>query len=473
MGLEVKRVVIVGGGLAGLAAASALARQQLAITLLEARSQLGGRAGAFTDAATGEVLDTCQHVSMGCCTNFAHFCRTFGIAHRFQRQKRLFFLTRDGRMTVWQGWPWPAPWHQLPALVQAHFLSLGEKLRLAAALVALSRCDRDDDPPFAEWLARHRQTPELVRKFWDVVLVSALNEASDRVGLRYARKVFRDAFLTSRQGGVVEVPTVPLTRLWGEAVASGLRRQGVDIRCNCPVQAVEVRHGQATGLRLRGGEQVQADAYLLAVPFDRVCDLLPGEEVRQRPEFAGLSRLETSPIASVHLWYDRPILPPLPRHAQRGEDDGQEPTLPHVVLIGCRSQWVFARGRTAAGEYPLQVVISHSRNLGRQQIEREVVGELEQLFAARRQARLLRCRVLVEKAATFSVRPGVDAWRPSQRTSLPNLFLAGDWTRTGWPATMEGAVRSGYLAAEACMRALGQPQDFLQPDLDGQLRRPA
>jgi uncharacterized protein with NAD-binding domain and iron-sulfur cluster len=157
----------------------------------------------------------------------------------------------------------------------------------------------------------------------------------------------------------------------------------------------------------------------------------------------------------VHLWYDRPVL-----------------ELPHVVLVNCLGQWLFNRGVTGQGEHYLQVVISASaqlRGIGHEQIEQLLATELAKLFPACRAAKLVRSRVVMEKSATFSVRPGVDELRPAQRTALPNLFLAGDWTRTGWPATMEGAVRSGFLAAEA---VLGSTETLLQPDLDGVRRYP-
>ena len=180
---------MIGGGLAGLAAATALAPHGFAVTLLESRSRLGGRAGSFQDTVTGQLVDACQHVSMGCCTNLAHFCRALGIDHLLQPQPCLYFLTPDRRVSRFRADPWPAPLHLLRSFLSAHYLSAGEKFRVVRGLMALQRSDPQADPPFAAWLAQHGQTPRTVDRFWGLVLTSALNETPDRIGLRYARKV--------------------------------------------------------------------------------------------------------------------------------------------------------------------------------------------------------------------------------------------------------------------------------------------
>ena len=204
-------------------------------------------------------------------------------------------------------------------------------------------------------------------------------------------------------------------------------------------------------MELRDGGEVEADWYVAAVPFDRLLDLLPPDAAGRFPAFGGLRHLETSPITSVHLWYDRPIT-----------------DLPHVVLVDCVGQWLFNRGEVAPGEYYVQIVVSAARDfrgLGRDEVRRRVADETARLFPAAAGATLLRGRVVTEHAATFSAVPGVDRWRPEQMSPIPNLLLAGDWTATGWPATMEGAVRSGYLAAEALLGRRGAPERLVRPDL--------
>jgi squalene-associated FAD-dependent desaturase len=443
-------VLILGAGLAGLAAAVQLARRGFRVTVVEARDRLGGRAGSFTDPSTGQLTDNCQHVSMGCCTNFDDFCRAAGIAHLFRPQKALYFMTPDRRVSTLRADPLPAPLHLARSFLTAHYLTFGEKLRIARGLARLRQVP-DDDPPFGEWLARHGQTPRTVARFWGLVLVSALNETADRIGLRYARKVFVDGFLHHRKGFEVHLPTVPLGRLYGDELQYVLRGHGAELLLGQAARNLEVENGAVTGVCLRDGTTLTADWYVSALPFARLLGLLPEGLIDAHPYFANLRRLETSPIIGVHLWYDRPITP-----------------LPHVVLIDCLGQWVFNRGPSAPGEHYLQVVISAARplrGLGNEEITRRIDEEIRTLFPPAREAALLRSRVVTEHHATFSAVPGVDRWRPAQTSPIRNLFVAGDWTATGWPATMEGAVRSGYLAAQALLERVGKREVLLRPDL--------
>ncbi|HYH65605.1 MAG TPA: hydroxysqualene dehydroxylase HpnE [Urbifossiella sp.] len=451
-------MIVVGGGLAGLAAAVGLAPRGFRVTILEARPRLGGRAGSFTDPATGQLVDACQHVSMGCCTNFTHFCRTVGVEQFLAPQPKLTFVTPDRRRSVFKADPWPAPFHLGRALLGAHYLTPVEKLRVAWGLLALLRERPDADPPLREWLLAHRQTERTIDRFWGVVLVSALNETVDRVGLRYARKVFRDGFVRHRDGYTVHVPAVPLGRFYGPELRAWLDKHGVEVVENCGVRQLTVKEGQSppaaagglAGVELRDGSRREAEWFVLAAPFDRVPDLLP-PALAADPFFAGAKALTPSPITSVHLWYDRPPL-----------------DLPHAVLVDCLGQWVFSRGEVSRGEHYLQVVVSAARplkGLGRDEIQRRIAEELAHVFPTVRRATLLRAKVVTEHTATFSAVPGVDRFRPPQATPVPNLALAGDWTDTGWPATMEGAVRSGYLAAEAILGRAGRPARLVRPDL--------
>ncbi len=485
-------VLIVGGGLAGLSAAVALAPRGYRVTVLESRPRLGGRASSFSDPATGQLVDACQHVSMGCCTNFAHFCRTIGVEHFLEPQRTLWFRTPDRRTSTFRSDPWPAPFHLGRALTGAHYLTATDKLRIGWGMLQLLRESPEADPPAIAWLKEHRQNARTIERFWGVVLTSALNETVERVGLKYARKVFVDGFLRHRDGFTVHVPTVPLGRFYGEELRGWLDARGVEVRESCGVKQIAWRDdlspsplkGEGRGggdgdrgqplhapaphpnpppqggrgqdstsdtgpsqsriaVTLRDGSELDADAVILAVPFDRVLDLLPAE-IASQPYFANIANLAPSPITSVHLWFDRDITP-----------------LPHVVLVDCIGQWVFNRGNGY-----VQVVVSASYDLkkrGRDNIESLIVAELGRIFP--HSATLLRAKVVTEHTATFSAVPGVDAFRPTQDTPIPNLFLAGDWTQTGWPATMEGAVRSGYLAAEAVLASHGRPETIVQPDL--------
>jgi squalene-associated FAD-dependent desaturase len=445
--------IVIGGGLAGLAATVGLAQHGFRVTVLEARNRLGGRAGSFTDAATGQMVDACQHVSMGCCTNLAHFLGTVGVGHLLAPQPKLYFVTPDRRTSVFKADPWPAPFHLGRALFGAHYLTPGDKLRVVYGLAALLRAAPEADPPLLPWLLAHRQNKRTIDRFWGTVLTSALNETVDRVGLKYARKVFRDGFVRHRDAFTVHVPSVPLGRLYGDELHAWLAAHEVELHEGTGAKRLVLRPEGASrigAVELRDGSARSADWVVLAVPFDRVTDLLP-EELASVPYFAGVKNLTPSPITSVHLWFDRPTM-----------------SRPHAVLVDCLGQWVFDRGEIAPGEFYLQVVVSAARDLrglGRDEVQRRVVEELGRVFPPVARAKLVRAKVVTEHTATFSAVPGVDRWRVSQSSPVGNLAVAGDWTATGWPATMEGAVRSGYLAAEVILERAGRPAKLVQPDL--------
>lgn len=452
-----KRVVIVGGGLAGLAAAEALSARGSAVTVLEARPRLGGRASSFEDKATGTRIDNCQHVSLGCCTNFRRFCERTGLASAFRTERELVFIARDGRVNRFAATRLPAPLHLMLAFNRLSYLDRSDRSALASGLRSLAAADPAtlDDEPFSAWLARHGQTANAVSRFWHVVLVSALSESLDRVSAAHARKVFVDAFLAHREGWEVQIPTVPLDDLYGSVLTAHLRGQGAVVRTGAGICRLVMNDGLVAAAELRSGETITGDEFVLAVPHHLVRDLVP-ESIRGRPEFDDAERLETAPISSVHFWFDRPIT-----------------DLPHAVLVDRLSQWMFNRtalrpGGSEDGRYYYQIVISASRELdGTPSAETIAVvrEELNEIWPAAREAVLLHSRLVTEHRAVFSVTPGADRLRPPQQSAVPNLQLAGDWTRTGWPATMEGAVRSGYLAAENVLARAGAPTRLIEPDL--------
>jgi squalene-associated FAD-dependent desaturase len=453
--------VIVGGGLAGLAAAVGLAGKDLDLTLVESRPRLGGRASSFPDPASGELVDNCQHVSMACCTNLADFCRRVGTSDLFRREPGVLFLSPEGKYSTLEAGPLPAPLHLTGSFLRANYLTLAERLRVA---YGLGRLIFEKSPgtsePFDAWLRRHGQTERTIERYWATVLVSALNERLDRMDVGHARKVFVDGFLRDRSGYQMELPLVPLGELYGTRLETWLAEHGVKVRLTTGVRSVDLdEEGSVAGVTLRTGEAVPADFVILAVPFDRVAGLLPESA---RPRLGGLDRLgefQASPITGIHLWFDREVCP-----------------VDHVVTVGRLVQWVFnhtaLQGRRAGegkGQY-LQVVVSASYDLVAKDnaaIRDLVLDDLAAIWPASREAVLERWRVVTEHGATFAVRPGVDAIRPAQRTEVDGLFLAGDWTRTGWPATMEGAVRSGYKAAEGVLADLDRPEVLVRPDLPG------
>jgi squalene-associated FAD-dependent desaturase len=453
---ESPTVAVVGGGLAGVAAGCALSEAGFRVTLFERRPFLGGRASSYQHQGTGEVVDNCQHVLLGCCTNLTGFYERTGVAGKIRWYDRLTFLEPGGRASEIGASPLPAPFHLAPSFLTANCLDIRDKLTLARAMLALMPSTLPDTgESFLDWLKRHGQTEVPIQRFWKTVLVSALNEDLDRISVAYAAQVFRESFLKSAQAGRMGVPTVPLTELYQAAGHYICARQG-DVRFRSAADTFRVEASYAS-LSING-QEFRFDYLVLAVPFDQLGRLLPDlPEARALRE--SLTKFEPSPITGIHLWFDREIS-----------------ELDHAVLLDRTIQWMFHKSRLldrerkagASGSY-IELVVSSSRSLleaSRAQIIDLALKEAREFFPAAVAANLVKATVIKEVHATYSPRPGIDRYRLGNVTVWPRVFLAGDWTLTGWPATMEGAVRSGYLAAQALARAAGQRDAvYLVPDL--------
>jgi squalene-associated FAD-dependent desaturase len=451
------KVAVVGGGLAGLAAGCALADSGFQVTLFERRPFLGGRASSYQHPGTGEVVDNCQHVLLGCCTNLIDFYARLGVEDKIRWYDAMTFLEPGGRASV-IGSSWlPAPLHTAPAFLQAACLGLRDKIAIATAMAPLAQhLPADNGEAFLTWLQRHSQTETAIERFWKTILISALNEELDRMSVSYAAQVVRESFLKSSAAGRMGVPTVPLTDLYGTAEAYLKARSG-DVRFRSGVESFRAEPGGVT-LSI-GGNDAGFDFAVLAASFDVLPRLLP-QTAAAEPLRESLGQLESSPITGIHLWFDRQIS-----------------DLDHAVLLDRTIQWMFHKSRLldgvksaaeSTGSY-VELVVSSSKSLvdkSRQEIIDLALKELREFFPGARDANLLKSTVIKEVHATYSPRPGVDAHRPPNETVWPRVFLAGDWTATGWPATMEGAVRSGYRAAE-CIARVSELRDavFLQPDL--------
>jgi len=460
-------VIVIGGGLAGLSSAVALAESGFRVRLFEKRPHLGGRAASYV-LPGGEHIDNCQHVTLGCCTNLEDFYRRADAAGKIKFYDRLLFAAPDGRRGVMAASVLPAPLHLAASFTLFPLLSWADKFAIARAMLAIARhggrprdlwpADSSNDAgeiTMLAWLRKHRQTERAIRRFWEVILVSALDEDLDRTDARHGVNVFWKAFLSTRAGYRVGIPQVPLGDLY-DGCKQSITRRGGEVLLRAGVRGFRVSANRIDGVDFEDGSVGTADYYLSAVPQDILPELLPGEVVAREPAFANLVKLRTSPITGVHLWFDTMVM-----------------TEPFLTLLDSTVQWVFNKTKLyggsaeSRGQY-LQLVISASYGLlprSRQDIIALCLKELRDVLPATRDAVLVKGTVVKETSATFSPSPGSDQWRPAQNSSLPNLFLAGDWTATGWPSTMEGAVRSGYLAAEAILRDAAMPGKFLQPDL--------
>ena len=437
------RVVVVGGGLAGLAAALACADGGAAVVLVEAGARLGGAAASVR--RDGLNVDTGQHVFLRCCTAYRAFLERIGSTGMTELQDRMDIpvLTAGRPCAHLRRSTAPAPLHLLRALASYPLLSPRERLRAAAAawrLRALSVDDASlDDTTFGAWLGEHGQSARSVRAFWDLFVLAALNTPSARASLGLVVMVFQKGLLDSADAADIGIPAVPLSELHAAPAARALRSAGVDVELRSRARAVVA---DSTGVRAvvtRRG-RLEADAVILAVPHESVVPLLPD---RALPDPGALARLGSSAIVNLHLVFDRRVM-----------------ALPFAAAADADVQWIFDRTKAAGlrcGQY-LALSLSGADDLLREadeSLKERVLPPLAGLLPLTRRATLERFFVTRVPHATFRQGPGCASLRPGPRTGVPGLFLAGAWTDTGWPATMEGAVRSGRSAADGALAAVG------------------
>jgi zeta-carotene desaturase len=449
------RVVVVGGGLAGMASAAALAGAGFEVDLLERRPFLGGRATSYEVPGArvpGETIDNCQHVLLGCCTNLLDFYSRLGVGDCIRFYDAVTFVTPGGGCSEMRAGSLPAPLHLFGSLQRLHALTRLDKLSISAGMAALSfefgmtsRAQLDSETMMS-WLVRHRQTRRAIDFFWRVILTSALNENLERVSAWQGLQVLWKGFLASRQAWLVGLPAVPLAQLYR------VELPGVRVHFRTRVTSLTVSAGRVTAAGTAAGEAVPGSWFVVALPFEDAGQFVPGD----------FSAFTHSPIVGIHLWFDRPVMPQ-----------------PFAALLGRTIQWAFRRSgddRGPRGALPsaagwdegyIQCVVSAARALvplSRSEIIEMAVRELEEFFPGHG-AHLLKATVVKELHATYSAAPGMELARPPAATRCENLFLAGDWTDNGWPPTMEAAVRSGYRAAELVAARAGRPRHFLRPEL--------
>jgi squalene-associated FAD-dependent desaturase len=495
-----KQVLIIGGGLAGLAAAVPLTEEGFQVTVVERKPHLGGRASSYPvpaarrppavapglaaerlpaqaerevpssrraesePAPAGEqFVDNCQHVLLKCCTNLIDFYRRLGVQDGIAFHDRFVFLDRQGRLATLRGSPLTPPLHLLPSFSRFAPLTWKDKLAIAYASFCMLREEHRlqelDRVTMLDWLRQHRQPVHAIETFWRTVLVSALNEDIEVASARYGLKVFLDGLLKHREAFHLGIPVVPLSQLYTEPCLNYLRERGSGVRLRSSVTQIDIRSSGISRIVLSDGTELTADYYVSSVPPEVLVKLLPGAEVARCRYFARLRSFETSPITAIYLWLDREVT-----------------DLEYAAPLGREIQWIFNKApkvqRDGRGsDHHLGIVISASKNLlslGRQQIVDMALRDLRELFPAAREATLLNSLVIKEPFATFSCRTGCDELRPAQKSPLENFFVAGDWTQTGWPPTMESAVRSGYRCAELILQAEGIRGRLVQPDLPTQ-----
>jgi squalene-associated FAD-dependent desaturase len=453
-----KRVAIIGGGFAGLAAGVELAGRGFAVSLFEARPRLGGRAYSFRDEETGEVIDNGQHALMGCYHDTLAFLDRIGAAHKLARQRTLcvHMVHAERGAGAIACATLPSPLHLLSGILRYPLLTRSERLRALLGGLQVMGMRRRRDPRLAEWTVGHllavlRQSPNARASFWNPVAVATLNQSPERAAAAPFAEVLARAFFRSHADSQFVLPKVGLSELYTDDARRYIEARGGRVELKSPVAEVGVIGGRVTALRLRDGARVEADACISAVPPKALAALLP-HTFRSGGGLPALDILawdafETSPIVSVHLWFDRPVL----RH-------------PFVGLIGTTTQWLFNRslltgdGAGGGGRQCLSAVISAGRDLVDRptaEIVTTVLADLRTMLPAARAARVLQSIVVKEKQATISTTPAAERLRPAAATPIANFFLAGDWTSTGLPPTIESAVYSGRRAAELVAECLG------------------
>ncbi len=440
-----QRVIVIGGGLAGITAALDCARVGAEVTLLESRGRLGGAAYSFQ--RDGLWIDNGQHVFLRCCTEYQRLVHDLDADEMVTIQPRLDIavLSPGGRRGRLHRSRLPAPLHLAGALARYPYLNLRERVALTAAMTALRFVDPDnpanDQRSFGDWLRRWRQDRRAIDAIWDLIVRPTINLTSEEASLAQAALVFRLGLLEQTDAGDIGHAVVPLGRIHDVAGHEALERAGVDVRLRAAADAV-VPDGDGFSVRLAGGDALNAGHVIVAVPHGRAGALLPDGARRDRDAW---QRLGSSPIVNVHVVYDRPVL-----------------ELPFVAGIDSPVQWVFDRTASSGltdGQYLVVTLSAADAELGvpGEQLRDRYLAALAELLPAAAEATVRSCFVTRDHAATFRAAPGQRALRPGPSTALPGLVLAGSWTDTGWPATMEGAVRSGHAASERIIARLTDP----------------
>ena len=448
------RVVVVGGGLAGMASALRLVRAGCEVALVERRPFLGGRAFSFRDPETGAVIDNGQHVLVGACHRLRAFLAAIGSPpDAFTRQRALSVPILDGlgRRATLAAAPLPAPFHLLPALLGYRHLGLRDRLRVARDARALAGAsDRAplEDVSFGDWLESRGSSGAAIERFWEPLVTPALNVPAREANVPLTGFFLEHAFWRGRGEGAVWLPRTGLSEAIGEPGLAALKAAGVAVVLGERAQSVPVEEGRAIGVELSGGGTLSADAVVSALAPRELDGLLSGEAG------SGYAAVGAAPIVNAYLWYDRPVA-----------------DVAFAGTFGSPLQWVFDRerllGADRAGGHCLGISLSAADewiDLPKDAIAERLDAAVERVFPRRRGARLEAYAVVKEPRATFRADPGCIRRRPHPRGPVDGLWLAGDWTDTGWPATMEGAVRSGERAAEAALAAIASAGDRRSTD---------
>ena len=453
-------ILIIGGGFAGLAAGVALAQAGRRVRLLEQKPQLGGRASSFFDPATGSLVDNGQHLFMGCYHQTIEFLKTIGTLDRvrFQPGLSVKFLESDGALSALSCPRLPAPWHLLVGVLRSGSFKWSEKLEVLRIRAALNHSGNSTNGnrnlTVDEWLKGLGQSETLRHNLWNLICIAAMNEDPRIASAALFERVLKLALFTSSADSRLGIAHVGLSDCYTSAAAEFITAHGGRVELGRSVTGLVVTRGVCEGVMLANGERIQAQTVLSAAPWNKFTSLLPGDLLRNERFFTNILSLRPAPIISINLWFDRPVT-----------------DLEFAGLRGTTIQWLFNKsrildepGRVASDSggrnsesrlsYISLVLSGAHEHIGRpkEELLAMAIGELQGLLPAAKQAKLVHSLIVKERFATFSPCVGVEDLRPPAATPVRGLYLAGDWTATGLPATIEGAVKSGYTSARELLQ---------------------
>jgi len=439
-------VLIIGGGFAGLAAGVALAKAGRPVRLLEQKPHLGGRARSFADPATGAIVDNGQHLLMGCYHSTLEFLKEIGTLDSIvlQPNLRVHFVEPGGKPTTLRCPNLASPWHLLVGVLRSNSFSWSEKIQIARLGSVLHGKGKPDGGAgqftVEEWLTGLGQSERVRRYFWDLISIAALNEDPRRAAAEIFARVLRLALFTSPADSCLGIPRRGLSDCYTDAARAYIESHSGRVETGRSIKALSINQGVCDGVLLPDGEKIEAATIVSAVPWFELVRLVPGELLRSEPYFTNILALRPAPIVSINLWFDRPIT-----------------DLDSVGLRGTTVQWLFNRSRIpGAGENAIALVLSGAHehmSRSKEELLAVAIGDLAELFPESRAAKVVHSLIIKERFATFSPCVGVDQLRPAAKSPVRGLYLAGDWTATGLPATIEGAVQSAYTAVQAVLQA--------------------
>ena len=441
---ENPHIVVIGGGISGMAATCRLLDSGYRVLLIEKRPYLGGKAFSFVDRDTGQEVDNGQHVFLGCCTSYIKFLAQIGTLRDAYMQPKMSVTIVDpnGKSSNLKTSILPSPFHCLPSFLTYKHLNMWEKLLGIKTLLRLKYINRNQksfhSQSFYRWLKRNHQSDHAIENFWNVIIKACANDDVRNVDASIGMMIFQEAMLNSKSGSRIGYSKIGLSPLMGQAAGRYIEDHHGRLLLGRSVSSVILDDADAvTGVLLDNGQIIESDAVISTIPPNDLTTLLSGSP-SPLAYFAKIRDLSTAPIVNVHIWYDRPVM----------YDD-------FVAFVNSPLQWVFNRKTiTSSEDTPgRHITISLSAafeyiNRPKHEIEKLMIQAMADAFPLARTARVERAMVIKQPTATLRCLPGIDSLRPSASTPINRFFIAGEWTATGWPSTMEGAVRSGIVAAD-------------------------